>query len=43
VQSLILPGWTIGAGLEHLLAANWLVRLHGQLGRGLQILTVWLP
>jgi outer membrane immunogenic protein len=27
VQSLILPGWTIGAGLEHLLAPNWLVRL----------------
>lgn len=27
VQSLILPGWTIGAGLEHLLAPNWLVRV----------------
>ena len=26
-QTLILPGWTIGAGVEHLLAPNWLVRL----------------
>lgn len=26
-QTLILPGWTIGAGLEHLLAPNWLARL----------------
>jgi outer membrane immunogenic protein len=26
-QTLILPGWTIGAGLEHLLAANWMLRL----------------
>jgi len=25
-QTLILPGWTVGAGLEHLLAPNWLVR-----------------
>jgi outer membrane immunogenic protein len=26
-QTLILPGWTVGAGVEHLLAPNWLVRL----------------
>jgi len=26
-QTLILPGWTIGMGLEHLLAPNWLLRL----------------
>jgi outer membrane immunogenic protein len=26
-QTRILPGWTIGAGLEHLLAPNWLIRL----------------
>lgn len=25
-QTLILPGWTLGAGLEHLLSGNWLVR-----------------
>ena len=26
-QTRTLPGWTIGMGLEHLLAPNWLVRL----------------
>jgi outer membrane immunogenic protein len=26
-QTLVLPGWTIGAGLEQLLAANWLMRM----------------
>jgi outer membrane immunogenic protein len=26
-QTLLLPGWTVGAGLEHMLAANWLLRL----------------
>jgi len=25
-QTLILPGWTLGAGVEHMLAPNWLVR-----------------
>lgn len=26
-QTETLPGWTVGAGVEHMLAANWLVRL----------------
>jgi outer membrane immunogenic protein len=26
-QPLWMPGWSVGAGLEHMLAANWLVRL----------------
>jgi len=26
-QNLVLPGWTLGVGVEHLLAANWRVRL----------------
>ena len=26
-QTLIVPGWMVGAGVEHMLAANWLVRL----------------
>ncbi len=26
-QTRWMPGWTIGAGLEHLLAGNWLLRL----------------
>lgn len=25
-QTLILPGWTIGGGIEHLVAPNWLLR-----------------
>jgi outer membrane immunogenic protein len=26
-QTLVLPGWTVGAGVEHMLAPNWLMRL----------------